>query len=157
MSSFKYNFQKMRKLYFQVWLKNICVSTGVATNCCDRHTHRHTDTQTGIIPDVKIFSNGKTEYKNALYGSHFLYFFPIQKYVQILSDNSQSWVCHEIGARFPVMWERPPLSSVVHCCRGLPRRELPRHVCLYKIFDYGWFLPKFSTNLIYNYSSILPS
>ena len=29
-----------------------------------RHTHTHTDTQTGLIPDVNIFSYEMTEYKN---------------------------------------------------------------------------------------------
>ena len=74
MTSLKQNFQKMRKVSSQNFVKVICVNfyqnrpNGVAIKCCDgqthRHTDRHTDTQTGLIPDVKIFSYEMTEYKN---------------------------------------------------------------------------------------------
>ena len=96
MTSLKQNFQKMRKVSSQNLVKVICVNfhqnrpNGVEIKCCDGQTYRHTDTQTGLVPGVNIFSNEMTEYKNNFYGSHFLYFFPIQKYVQILGDNSQS-------------------------------------------------------------------
>ena len=69
MTSLKQNFQKMRKVSSQNLVKVICVNfhqnrpNGVEIKCCDGHTHRHTDIQTGLIPDVKIFSYEMTEYK----------------------------------------------------------------------------------------------
>ena len=72
MTSLKQNFQKMRKVSSQNLVKVICVNfhqnrpNGVDTKCCDRHTHIHTDAQTGLIPDVNIFSYEMTEYKNRL-------------------------------------------------------------------------------------------
>ena len=63
----------MRKVSSQNLVKVICVNfhqnrpNGVAIKCCDgqthRQTHTHTDTQTGLIPDVNIFSYEMTEYK----------------------------------------------------------------------------------------------
>ena len=69
MTSLKQNFQKMRIVSSQNLVKVICVNfhqnwpNGVAIKCCDGHTYRHTDTQTGLIPDVNIFSYEMTEYK----------------------------------------------------------------------------------------------
>ena len=46
---------------------SICVKfhqnwpNGVATNCCDRHTDRHTDVQTYLIPGVNIFRHEMTK------------------------------------------------------------------------------------------------
>ena len=61
----------MRKVSSQNLVKVICVNfhqnrpNGVAIKRCDGQTYRHTDTQTGLIPDVNIFSYEMTEYKNA--------------------------------------------------------------------------------------------
>ena len=50
----------MRKVSSQNLVKVICVNfhqnrpNGVEIKCCDGHTHRHTDIQTGLIPDVKV-------------------------------------------------------------------------------------------------------
>ena len=63
----------MRKVSSQNLVKVICVNfhqnrpNGVEIKCCDRHTHIHTcihtDTQTGLVLDVNIFSYEMTEYK----------------------------------------------------------------------------------------------
>ena len=68
------NFQKMRKVSFQILDKVICVKfhhngpNGAKMKGCDRQTHTHTQTaaQTGLIPGVNIFCNEMTEYKNAI-------------------------------------------------------------------------------------------
>ena len=58
----------MRKLSSQNLVKVMCVNfhqnrpNGVAIKCCDTQT----DTQTGLVLDVKIFSYEMTEYRKPL-------------------------------------------------------------------------------------------
>ena len=66
MTSLNQKFQKMRKVSSQILVVSICVKfhqnrpNGVATKCCDRHTHTqththtdtHTDTQTDRRTDI---------------------------------------------------------------------------------------------------------
>ena len=71
MTSSNQNFKKMRKVSSQILVKSTCEKfhqnwpNGLATKCCDRHTH----VQTYLIPGVNIFSLEMTEYKKLTFES----------------------------------------------------------------------------------------